>query len=67
MGKLIGIIRSLPENLCIFLQQAGRLKQLDHFQKLSSFSLTGRLSGTIISFLEIYGFFIDKIGCFSNV
>ena len=37
MGKLIGIIRSLPENLCIFLQQAGRLKQLDHFQKTFKF------------------------------
>lgn len=37
MGKLIAIIRSLPENLCIFLQQTGRLKQLDHFQKTFKF------------------------------
>ena len=37
-------IRSLPKNLCIFQQQAGRLEQLDHFRKIFKFFTNGQVA-----------------------
>jgi hypothetical protein len=48
------------KNLCIFYQQAGRLEQLDHFQKISIFldQWVGRLK-QFDHFQKIFVFFTN--------